>query len=98
MYFLEALAMDDTGTCLIILLFGDPKLLEGRQRSQDGSTDPHGVLALWRGNNLHLDLPGCQGADLLLHPIREAGVHGRAARDDRVAEQVLSDVDVAPHD
>ena len=43
---LEALPVHDRRTALIVLLLGDPHLLEGREGGEDGSTDPHGVLAL----------------------------------------------------
>ena len=49
---LEALPVDDGGTCLIILLLADPHLLEGGQGSQDGATDPDRVLTLRGGNDL----------------------------------------------
>lgn len=49
---LEALPVDNAGACLVVLLLGDPHLLEGGQRSQDGATDPDGVLPLGRGNDL----------------------------------------------
>ena len=47
---LEALPVDDGGTGLIVLLFGNPHLLEGGQGGQDGATDPDGVFTL-RGRN-----------------------------------------------
>ena len=37
---LEALPVDDGGTRLIVLLLGDPHLLEGGEGSQDGASDP----------------------------------------------------------
>ena len=37
---LEALAVDDRGTALVVLLLGDPHLLEGGERGQDGAADP----------------------------------------------------------
>lgn len=43
---LEALAVDDLGTNLVVLLFGDPHLLEGVEGGQDGAAHPDGVLAL----------------------------------------------------
>ncbi len=49
---LETLAVYNGGTALIVLLLGDPHLLECRQRSQDGTTNPNGVFALWGGNYL----------------------------------------------
>ena len=49
---LEALPVDDAGACLVVLLLGDPHLLEGGQGSQDGATDPDGVLPLGGSNDL----------------------------------------------
>lgn len=49
---LEALPVDNAGACLVVLLLGDPHLLEGGQGSQDRATDPDGVLPLGRGNDL----------------------------------------------
>merc|ERR1712157_601621 len=45
----EALPVHDGGAGLVVLPLGDPHLLEGGQRGQDGPTDPHGVLALGWG-------------------------------------------------
>ncbi|KAF1750064.1 hypothetical protein GCK72_016610 [Caenorhabditis remanei] len=44
---LEALAVDDRWTGFVVLLLGDAHLLEGGEGSEDGSSDPDGVLALW---------------------------------------------------
>jgi len=52
---LEAFAMDNARARFVILLFGNPHLLEGRQRSQNGTTDPYGVLPLRRSDDLDLD-------------------------------------------
>ena len=43
---LEALAVDDGGAALVVLLLGDPHLLEGGEGGQDGSSDPDRVLPL----------------------------------------------------
>ena len=51
---LEALAVDNRWSTLVVLLLGDPHLLESGQRSQDGSTNPDGIFTLRRGNNLDL--------------------------------------------
>ena len=56
---LEAFAVDDGWAGFIVLLFGDPHLLEGGEGSQDGTTDPDGVFTLWWGNDL--DLHGAWG-------------------------------------
>ena len=77
---LEALAVDDGGTALVVLLLGDPHLLEGGQRGQNGTTDPDRVLALGRSNDL--DLHGRRGKsrDLLLHAVGKTRVHGGTTR------------------
>ena len=51
---LEALAVDNRWSTFVVLLLGDPHLLESRQRSQDGTTNPDGVFTLGRRNNLDL--------------------------------------------
>merc|ERR1719223_1991971 len=95
---LEALAVDNGGSALVVLLLGDPHLLEGGEGGQDGATDPYRVLSLWGSNDLDLDGGGSQGGDLLLHTVSNTGVHGGAAGHDGVGVQVLTDVNVALHD
>jgi len=95
---LEALAVDDAGAGLVVLLLGDPHLLEGGQGGQDGATDPDGVLALWGSDDLDLDGGWGQGGDLLLHTIGNTGVHGGATGHDDVGVQVLTDIHIALHD
>ena len=90
--------MDDGGAALVVLLLGDPHLLEGGEGSQDGSSDPDGVLPLRGSNDLDLDGGGSQSGDLLLHSVGNTGVHGGASRQDSVGVQVLPDVNVALHD
>merc|ERR1711936_837384 len=79
---LEALAVDDGGAALVVLLLGDPHLLEGGEGSQDGASDPDGVLPLWGSEDL--DLEGSKGSDLLLHTVSNTGVHGGASGHDGV--------------
>merc|ERR1712113_467335 len=95
---LEALPVDNAWAGLVILLLGDPHLLEGGQRGQDGSSDPDRVLPL-RGSD-DLDLHGGWGksSDLLLHSVGNTGVHGGATGEDGVGVQVLPDVNIALHD
>merc|ERR1719205_412074 len=95
---LEALPVDDGWAALVVLLLGDPHLLEGGEGSQDGASDPDRVLPLRGSDNLDLDGGGGQGGDLLLHTVSNTGVHGGASREDSVGVQVLPDVDVALHD
>ena len=95
---LEALAVNNGGSALIVLLLGDPHLLEGGEGGQDGSSDPDGVLPLRGGNDLDLDGGGSQGGDLLLHPVSNTRVHSGSSRHDGVGVQVLTDINVALHD
>merc|ERR1719384_2185879 len=95
---LEALAVDNGWAALVVLLLGDPHLLEGGQRGQDGATDPYRVLPLGRSNDLDLDGGGGKSGDLLLHSVGNTGVHGGATGHDSVGVQVLTDVNIALHD
>merc|ERR1711972_1029298 len=95
---LEALAVDNGWAALVVLLLGDPHLLEGGEGSQDGASDPDGVLPLGGSGDLDLDGGGSQGGDLLLHAVSDTGVHGGASGHDGVGVQVLPDVNIALHD
>merc|ERR1712117_763959 len=96
--FLEALPVDNGWAALVVLLLGDPHLLEGGQGRQDGSSDPDRVLPLRGSNDLDLDGGGSKGGDLLLHTVSNTRVHGSATRHDSVGVQVLPDVNIALHD
>jgi len=90
--------VDNGWAALIILLLGDPHLLEGGQGSKDGSSDPDRVLSLWWSNDLDLDGGWSKSGDLLLHTVSNTGVHGGASGHDSVGVQVLTDVNIALHD
>ena len=95
---LKAFPVDDGRSGLVVLLFGNPHLLEGGEGGQDGATDPDGVFALGRSDDLDLHGGWSQGGDLLLHAVGDARVHGGASRQNGVGVQILTDVDVALHD
>merc|ERR1712082_246266 len=95
---LEALAVDNGWAALIVLLLGDPHLLEGGEGSKDGSSDPDRVLSLWWSNDLDLDGGWGKSGDLLLHSVGNTGVHGGASRHDSVGIEILTDVNIALHD
>merc|ERR1712179_784695 len=95
---LEAFAVNDAGASLVELLLGDPHLLEGGEGSQDGSSDPDGVLSLGRSDDLDLHGGRSQGGDLLLHTIGDTGVHGGATGKDRVGVKILTKINVGLHD
>ena len=77
---LEALAVHNRRAALVVLLLRDPHLLEGRERRENGTTDPDRVLALGGSNDLDLHRRGGERRDLLLHAVRETGVHGGTTR------------------
>ena len=95
---LEALPVDNAGARLVILLLGDPHLLEGGQRGKDGSSDPDRVFPLWWSNDLDLDGGWSKGSDFLLHSVGNTRVHGGATRQDCVGIEVLPDVNITLHD
>jgi len=95
---LEALPVDDRWAGLVVLLLGNPHLLEGGEGGKDGTSDPDRVLPLRGGNDLDLHGGWGKGSDLLLHAVGDARVHGGASRQDCVGVQVLPDVDVTLHD
>lgn len=82
---LEALAVNDAGTALVVLLLGDPHLLEGGQGGENGTTDPDGVLAFGRSNDLDLHGGRSKSSDLLLHTVGETRVHSGTARLERAS-------------
>merc|ERR1719394_1340103 len=95
---LEALSVDNSRARFIILLLGDPHLLEGGKGSKDGSSDPDRVLSLWWSNDLDLDGGWSKSGDLLLHSVCNTGVHGGASGHDSVGVEILSDVNITLHD
>jgi len=95
---LEAFPVDDAGAGLVVLLLGDPHLLEGGQGGEDGAADPHGVLSLRRSDDLDLNGGWSQSSDFLLHPVSNTRVHCGTSGQDGVGVQVLPDVHVALHD
>merc|ERR1712002_160316 len=95
---LKAFAVNNGWATLIILLLGDPHLLEGGEGCKDGSSDPDGVLPLWGSNDLDLDGGWSKSSDLLLHSVSNTRVHGGTSRHDSVGIQVLTDVNITLHD
>ena len=90
--------MNNTGSRLIILLLGDPHLLEGCEGRKDGSTNPYGVLSFWWSNDFNFHGGRSQIGDLLLHSVGNSGVHGGSPGKDNIAVEVTSDVNIALHD
>jgi hypothetical protein len=69
--------------------------LERAERRENRATDPNGVLAFGRSNDLDLHARGGEGSELFLHTVSDAREHGRAAREDHVSIQVATNIEVA---
>jgi len=95
---LEALSVHDLRSRLVVLLLGDPHLLESGQRGQDRSSDPHGVLSLRRCDDLNLHRLRSKSLDLLLHSVVNSLEHGSTSRKDDISIQILTDIHIALHD
>ena len=95
---LKALAVNNLRTRFVVLLLGDPHLLKGGERSQDGAADPDRVFALGRRDDLDLHGSGSKRLDFLLHAGVDTIKHGGTTRQHDVAIQVLADIDIALHD
>ena len=76
--------MHNGWTRFVVLLLGDPHLLEGGEGGKNGTADPDGVLALRGSNDLDLHGGRGEGSDLLLHAVSNAGEHGGTAGKDGV--------------
>ncbi|RUP42738.1 hypothetical protein BC936DRAFT_138155 [Jimgerdemannia flammicorona] len=72
---LEALPVNDGGAGFVVLLLGNPHLLERREGGKDRPADPDGVLPLRGSDNLDLHRARSQCSDLLLHAVGDTGVH-----------------------
>ena len=53
---------------------------------------------LTRSNDLDFHGRRREGGNLLLHPVRDAGIHGGAAGHDNITVEILSDIEIAFHD
>merc|ERR1719341_1910376 len=95
---LETFAVDNSGARFVIFFLGDPHSLESREGSKDGATNPYGVFSLRRSNDLNLDSRGSQSCNFLLHTISNTRVHSGTARQYIVGEEILTNINIAPHD
>jgi hypothetical protein len=90
--------VDNRRTGLVVLFLGNPHTLESREGSQNGSTDPHRVLALRGCDNLDLDRGRGKSGDLLGHTLTDSGEHGSSSRKNNVGVKILADINITLHD
>jgi len=87
--------MNYSGARLIILLLGNPEILECTQGGQDGTSNPYGILAFWWCNDLDLHARGRQGSQFLLQAIGDPREHRGSTGKDDVSIQFATNVEVA---
>jgi hypothetical protein len=73
-------------------------LLESGEGGKDRSSDPDRVFTFGGSDDFDFHGGGSEGVDFFLHSVGDTGVHGRSARHDDVAVEILTDVDIAFHD
>mmetsp|Transcript_12904 Transcript_12904/g.15310 ORF Transcript_12904/g.15310 Transcript_12904/m.15310 type:complete len:230 (+) Transcript_12904:28-717(+) len=95
---LKAFSVNNRWSRLIVFLLANPHLLEGRKRCQNGSSNPHRVLALRWSHDLDLHRLRSKPFQLLLHAFSNSGEHRSATRKHGVSVEVLADVHIALHD
>ena len=67
-------------------------------RTKNGSTDPDGVLPLGRSDDLDLDARRGEGSQLLLHTVADTGVHRGSTRENDVAIEITTNIEIALED
>jgi len=90
-----ALSVDDLGTCIFVLLLGDPLGLEGGEGAESGTTGPDGEVSIGRGDDGDTILLGALGRELLLESIGETGIESGTTGEDDVGVEVRSNIEIA---
>ena len=68
--------MDNLGAGLVVLIGGEPQILEGGEGRQDGASNPHLVLTGGISDNLDLNGGGGKVLDFLLETVIDVRVAG----------------------
>ena len=90
--------MDDLGTAtLVVFSLSDPHSLERSQTSQDRTTEPDRVKALWGSKHLDSVVGGRELVDLVPHALVKTLKQGGTTTHDNVLEEVTTHVSVALH-
>lgn len=95
---LKTFSMHDERSQLVVLLPGDPHLLERAETSEDRAADPNRVLPLGRRDNFDLHGGWRERRYLLLHTIGDTWIHRGTTRKYRIGVQIFADVNIALHD
>ena len=96
--YLEALAVNNGWSGLIVLRLGDPHLLESGKGGKNGTANPDGVLALRWGDNLDLHGRRCEGDDFLGQTLGDVAEHGSTTGKNNVGVKILTNINITLHD
>ena len=86
--------MDNGGTILLVVFFGDPHGGKSRKMGQNGSSDPDRVFSLLWGVDFDLHFGGSEVDHLFLKSLWDTWVHSSTTRHDHVFIKVSSDIDI----
>mgnify|MGYP006095576569 FL=1 len=90
--------MDDLGTVLLVLVFGDPLRGEGLEGALDGTTSPYGVVSIGRSNDLDISGFWAESRDFFLESIWNTLVKSGTTGKDDVTVKVGSNIKIAVSD
>merc|ERR1719492_717298 len=89
---LEALTVDDLGSRFVVLVLGDPHLLECGQGRKDRASNPDTVLTLRWGDDFNLNGRGSKGGDFLVQTLVDVGEHRGATGQDGVGVEITTNI------
>ena len=90
--------MDDLGTVLLVLVFGDPLRGEGLEGALNRTTSPYGVVSIGRSNNLDISSFWAESRDFLLESVWETLVKSGSTGEDDVSVKIGSNIKIAVSD
>jgi len=87
--------VNDLGTVLLVLVFGDPLGGEGLEGALDGTTRPYGVVSIGRSNDLDISGFWAESRDFFLESIWKTFVKSGTTGKDDVSVKVGSNIKIA---
>jgi len=90
--------VNNLGTVLLVLVFGDPLRGEGLEGALDGTTSPYGVVSVGRGNDLDISSFWAESSALFLESVWKTLVKSGTTGKDDVTVKIGSDIEIAVGD
>jgi hypothetical protein len=90
--------VDDLGTVLLVLVFGDPLGSKGLEGALDGTTSPYGVVSIGGSNDLDISGFWAESRDFFLESIWDTLVKSSSSGKDDVSVKVGSNIKIAVSD